>query len=65
MWREVVNNGRLQIRERVRRRPAIVGWATAELVGTDSGAVHTGCPLAQSKLVSEPLAKQDQGLGQW
>jgi hypothetical protein len=30
---------------------AILGCATAELVGTDSGAATAGCLLAQSKLV--------------
>jgi len=45
---------------------AVVGWATAESSATGCGADHDRMDQrAQSKLVGEPLAALDQGLGQW
>ena len=44
----------------------IVGWATAEWVGRDSGAVRNRLSSwRRQSSSSEPLANQDQGLGQW
>src|ERR1043166_5575852 len=41
----------------------IASWATAEKVGRTRVLSATGCPLAQSKLVSEPLAKRIRAWG--
>ena len=64
LWRDDISPVSSEAQAR-QVKTAVVGWATAESPAAGCGADHDkDDQLAQSKLVGEPLAALDQGLGQ-
>ena len=64
MWREVERSASVG-GQRVSQYTFVVGWATAKWIVQARVLSQQDDQCAQSRLVSKPLAKLDQSLGQW
>jgi hypothetical protein len=64
MWREVERSASAG-GQQVSQYTFGIGWATAQWIVQALVLSPQGDQCAQSRLVSQPLAKLDQSLGQW